>query len=148
MKRALKAQVWIRCEATRRVLLLRMTEARGAHWQPITGSAERGESAREAALREAEEETGWRPAEVVPLGHVFEFVDRWERQVTEECFQALAPSEFRPLLDPKEHDSFEWLARAEARLRLSFESNREALDLLPARPPAPAAAPAAKRRGK
>ena len=39
-------------------LLFKVNESRGGFWQNITGSVEKGESFKEAAIREIHEETG------------------------------------------------------------------------------------------
>ncbi|HTL12512.1 MAG TPA: NUDIX domain-containing protein [Bdellovibrionota bacterium] len=133
MAAAIKAQVWIRCPRSGRVLLFKTQPARGGFWQPITGSAEKGETAEEAAIRETEEESGWRPHSVEPLGYRFQFTDRRGREVAEEVFFADSHLEFEPTLDPKEHDAAEWVVLDEAAVRLTFDSNREALKRLVSR---------------
>lgn len=135
----LKVQVWIHARGPARgqlqVLLLKTRPDRGSFWQPVTGSVEPGESIEAAALREAREETGLELAQAPrPLGYEFSFVDRWGREATETAFAIeiplvnAAPPEVK--LDPHEHMEAAWLDADEARGRLAFPSNEEALRLL------------------
>jgi 8-oxo-dGTP pyrophosphatase MutT (NUDIX family) len=69
-----KVQVWVYRTEPFEVLLLRLCPARGGFWQPVTGSVEPGETAAEAALREAREETGLGfVSGPQPLGFSFEY---------------------------------------------------------------------------
>lgn len=114
-----------------RVLLLKVIPKRGSFWQPVTGGIDEGESFDEGALREAQEETGFR-FERIPqyLGLEFTFAGREGKTVQEKAYLlplvgGSAPPE--PRLDPKEHDAFQWVTPEEALKLAKFEGNREAI---------------------
>lgn len=114
------------------VLLLKVTPNRGGFWQPVTGKVEEGESFAAAALREAEEETGFR-FERQPqfLGLDFEFEGKKGEPVFEKAFLlplvggATPPT---PTLDPNEHTEFRWAPTADAPGLVKFDGNREAIE--------------------
>jgi 8-oxo-dGTP pyrophosphatase MutT (NUDIX family) len=134
MKLHLKVQVWIWRREARglcRVLILRTRPERGSFWQPVTGSVEKGETIRDAALREAREETGLRfRGKPRPLGEAFRFESRG-RPVEEHCFWLEAVGKnFQVVLDPDEHTEYQWRTPGWAARKLKFESNRKFLSLL------------------
>jgi 8-oxo-dGTP pyrophosphatase MutT (NUDIX family) len=114
----------------RRVLLLKMLESRGGHWQPVTGGVDAGESFSDAALREAQEETGFH-FERLPqfLGLEYEFDGRWGPAVERAFLLPLIGGEEPPTpkLDPKEHDEYRWVSPEEALSLIPFENNRLAV---------------------
>lgn len=127
-----KAQVWILSRTAAgdaRVLMLLMQPERGGFWQPVTGSVEDGEAIEAGALREAWEETGFRPgpAGIQALGYEFSFEGRWGRAHETVYYFPAADGLPTPTLDPKEHRDFRWVSFAEAEGMLAFPSNREAL---------------------
>lgn len=135
MKR--KVQVWIHCKNQKGkqfVLILKTTPKRKSFWQPITGGVKRGESLRDAALREAQEETGLkfltRPR---PLHFKFTFQAR-RGLVSETVFEMEVKSRKNLLpkvkIDPSEHTRARWSSIQEARARLKFAFNRKALRCL------------------
>ena len=74
-------------------LILKTNKDRGQFWQNVTGSVDEGESFEEAALREAQEETGLEIEKIVEFDGLelsFEFKDRWKKNVHEECFLIVA----------------------------------------------------------
>ena len=132
-RKALVVIVW-RPEPTsaeKQVLLLKMRPDRGGHWQPVTGSVEEGEDYAEGALREAEEETGFR-FERRPqfMGMEYEFDGRWgparERAFLLPLLGGEAPP--TPTLDPKEHVDFSWVSPAQAQALVHFDTNRRAIE--------------------
>lgn len=132
-RKALVVIVW-RAHPTapeKQVLLLKMRPDRGGHWQPVTGSVEEGEEYVEGALREAEEETGFR-FERRPqfMGLEYEFEGRWgparERAFLLPLLGGDAPPQ--PTLDPKEHVEFRWVSPAEALSLVHFDTNRRAIE--------------------
>lgn len=131
-----KVQVWI-FQASHskseppRVLLLKMRLDRGGRWQPVTGKVEKDESFEDAALREAQEETGISfSAKPQDGGYAFDFKGQWG-PAHEKVFSLEAPADFdleKVKIDPKEHIEFLWLSPAEARAKAGFPSNQTALD--------------------
>ncbi len=113
------------------VLLLKMRPDRGGHWQPVTGSVEKGETLKTAALREGLEETGLTldPARLLDLKFSFEFDSKWGH-ATEHAFAIPVFAGAAVSLDPNEHVSCEWVTPKVAFSKLSFDSNREVLNLL------------------
>lgn len=115
----------------RRVLLLKVTDARGGFWQPVTGKVEEGESFEAGGLREAEEETGFRfSGPLQYLGMEYSFQGRHgfatERAYLLTLREGASPP--IPTLDPKEHVAFQWVAPAEALRLLKFPSNQQAVE--------------------
>lgn len=97
---------------------------------PAGGKADRGESARDAAVREVLEETGLDVRETIfPLECRYRF-ERDARAFEEEAFGALAPAGWEPRLDPVEHDAYAWVSLADAARRIAWPENRVALDAL------------------
>lgn len=94
-------------------LIFKTNKSRGEFWQNVTGSADKGESFEEAALREALEESAFELEdliEMIPLKLQFQFLDRWKKNVTEECFLIIVEKQFKPTLDPKEHLDWKWIS--------------------------------------
>jgi 8-oxo-dGTP pyrophosphatase MutT (NUDIX family) len=93
------------------LLILKTNKERGQFWQNITGSVEEGETFEAAALREAREESGLELEKIVDfvsLNLSFNFKDRWKKSVHEECFLIIAEEEWKPTLDPQEHENWQW----------------------------------------
>lgn len=128
----LKVQVWIHCVG--RVLLLKTIPARGEFWQPVTGSVELGETLPQAALREAQEESGLKfRTEPLALNYDFRFKSK-HGFVHEHSYALEALTEGARLphvvLDSKEHLEFQWARPEDAMSWLKFESNRKTLEIL------------------
>jgi 8-oxo-dGTP pyrophosphatase MutT (NUDIX family) len=127
-----KVQVWIyfRDDDQIKVLTLKLIEARGGHWQPVTGSIEPGETAVQGAAREAYEESSL-PfiGKPLSLDYDFSFETKFG-SVHETCF-AIETAAMEPVkLDPREHLEYRWLSPEEARSLIKFASNQETLDRL------------------
>ncbi len=131
-----KVQVWIYCHQLRstQFLLLKTRPDRGGFWQPITGSVEEGESLEQAALREAQEETGIAiSGGIYSIGRPFEFESRGQK-IREYSF-ALDVSEQGSFLvsvkvDPSEHVDFKWVSAQDASSLLGYPSNAKILGCL------------------
>lgn len=112
------------------VLMLRVNPDRGAFWQPVTGSMDEGETFAETALREAEEETGFH-FERSPqyLGLDYRFEGKWGPAHEQAFMLSLIGGNQPPIphLDPKEHDSYQWVTPEEAIQLSKFPSNQEAI---------------------
>ena len=121
------------------VLLLRRTAAGGGFWQLVTGRREAGESAENAAAREASEETG-RSLSVRSLHyrHAFALGEANPPLVAEEqAFTALWPGTSPLHLGP-EHTEAAWVSVPEALRRLPFAGLRRAVERAASGPEGPA----------
>ena len=121
-----------------RVLLLHRRPERGNYWQPITGSIEDGESPLDTARRELREETG-HSGEPEPLdlsqsflieSHFLESRHPAPIIASEVAYAASLDSCLPVHLDAAEHDTFGWFTLAEARERIRWTDDREALERL------------------
>jgi lipoyl(octanoyl) transferase len=121
-----------------RVLLLHRRPERGDFWQPVSGTLEDGESPLDTARRELIEETG-HAAEPVPLDLTQSFLIESQYLATrypspiiasEECFHAQLDSRVPIRIDPLEHDDWGWFSLAEAREKIRWTDDREALEKL------------------
>jgi len=121
-----------------RVLLLHRRPERGNYWQPITGSIEDGESPLDTARRELREETG-HSGEPEPLdlsqsflieSHFLESRHPAPIIASEVAYAAALDSRLPLRLDAAEHDTFGWFTLAEARERIRWTDDREALERL------------------
>ncbi|MGI8838851.1 MAG: NUDIX hydrolase [Pyrinomonadaceae bacterium] len=115
--------------------IFRREPSTGAYWQGIAGGGEDGESPLEAARREAYEEAGIEAScdyikldtlTMIPVVNVSGFL--WGEDVLvipEYCFGVLTRYEALQLSD--EHTECQWFRYEKARLRLRWDSNRNAL---------------------
>jgi 8-oxo-dGTP pyrophosphatase MutT (NUDIX family) len=121
----LKALVWI-IRPGPQVLLLKRPQRRGGGEHPVTGKAERGETAAECAEREAFEETELR-------GKLFDlkFAHRYDspkKQFEEHAFALIVPRSAEPVLST-EHEGARWVSPKEALATLDYAAHRESLKL-------------------
>jgi 8-oxo-dGTP pyrophosphatase MutT (NUDIX family) len=137
---AAEVAVFVTRRHGREVLLLRRAAADGGYWHVVAGAVEAGESAREAAVRELQEETGL----VAPLGEGVEVVeyatagmlDSTHASATESaagvpitCYRVTAPDEWEPVLD-REHEAHRWCPPREAADALVWRQTARALRTL------------------
>lgn len=117
--------------------IFRRSDHAEACWQGIAGGAEQGESAEQAARREAKEEAGIPfKAPLLPLDAVasvpaFHFQDRdlWGPDVyvvPERAFGMYLDGDL-PILLSREYAEYRWVAYEEAARLLKWDSNRTAL---------------------
>lgn len=131
-KKKRKVQVVITTASTpQKILSLKTNKRRGAFWQNVTGGVKKKESPLIAAIREVIEETQM-PLEsfltMQRLPHVFKFTDQWDREVTEYCFHFTVAQTWPVIIDPSEHQSFEWLSLRDFNDDLiKHSSNREVI---------------------
>lgn len=139
-----KVQVWIYRQVQNSeghkswvFLLLKTLPVRGSYWQPVTGSVDAGETLAQAALREAQEETGLTfMGQPYQVGNSFQFQSRWGRMAEEFGFaleaQGLGLGEEgqQVLLDSHEHEAWQWVGAQEALALLKHSSNAEILKQL------------------
>lgn len=123
--------------ADKKVLLLQVIDKRGSFWQPVTGKMDPGETYPETALREAEEETGFRfERQPQYLGLEYEFQGRWGPAVERAFFlPVFGPTPPTPTLDPKEHQAFRWVSPEEALQLAKFPANQDAIRRVTFAPP-------------
>ena len=129
IRKALTVVVWDNPD-NRKVLLLKVKPERGGGWHPVTGHVDLNEGFEQAALREAQEETGFSFTEKPRyLGLEHEFDGRFGPSV-ERAFALAIPGTGtppNPKLDPKEHTEFQWFTPAEAMQLVTFPVSREAI---------------------
>lgn len=125
------------------VLLLERRKNAG-FWQSVTGSQDAGESLRETAIREVEEETGIHAGDFDLRDwnkqNIYEIYSVWRSRYapgvthnTEHVFGLTLPATLPVRLAPDEHNAFQWLPWQEAAAKVFSWSNRDAILELPAR---------------
>lgn len=125
------------------VLLLDRADKPG-FWQSVTGSIEQGETLRQTAVREVQEETGldaeryklvdWQ------LSNVYEIYPHWRHRYapgvtenTEHLFGLELPAALPVTLNPREHLRYEWVDWRSAAKKVFSWTNVEALKTLGAK---------------
>lgn len=124
----LKALVWILRPGDGgrpEVLLLERPGRRGGGEHPVTGKADRGESALACAAREADEETGLR-GPLSELARVHQY--RGPNGHFEEHAFLLRAARRAEVVISTEHVAFRWATPEEARAVLHWKAHKEALE--------------------
>ena len=122
------------------VLLINRADKPG-FWQSVTGSIEQGETLRETAIREVQEETGLAAEayklEDWQLSQVYEIYPHWRYRYapgvtenTEHVFGLELPSALPVTLNPREHLDYEWVDWRDAAKKVFSWTNVEALKAL------------------
>lgn len=125
------------------VLLLERADRPG-FWQSVTGSQDEGETPRETAVRELQEETGLDAAQHALTDwekeNRYEIYRRWRSRYapgithnTEHVFALQVPGPVPVTLEPREHLRHEWLPWRAAAEKVFSWSNSEAIRELPRR---------------
>ncbi len=116
-------------------LMLRRTPRYDGFWQGVTGAPEGAESLHHGALRELQEETQFRAADLrqLDLKYTFPMQDDWKwayhpevTEIDEYVFLSEWPAATDPVLS-FEHDEFRWVSFEEALSLLKWQNNRDAL---------------------
>jgi RimJ/RimL family protein N-acetyltransferase/8-oxo-dGTP pyrophosphatase MutT (NUDIX family) len=101
------------------------------NWQPPTGKLEEGEKAWLGALREGFEETGIYPESFYSADHLEIFyMHEFDKLMFAPNFVGFCKGDEDIRLAPREHDQYAWLSYAEARERLDFNGQIEAIDAI------------------
>jgi len=119
------------------VLLLERRQPAG-YWQSVTGSLERAESARDAAIREVKEETGLQVQENLvdcACSNRFEIIPAWRARYapdvnwnTEHVFRVELASTDPINISAAEHVQAEWVPAQQAAERVVSHTNRAAIE--------------------
>ncbi len=115
-------------------LLLKHIDAND-NWQPVTGVAALGENVGDTLKREIVEETGiHKLKDLTDQLYSYEWYSDDQREKGNDLvFGAEVRPDTEVKLNPKKHDSFEWLSYEEALKRLKWDGTRESLRRLYAR---------------
>ena len=125
------------------VLIMERADKAG-YWQSVTGSLEAGETPKQAAMREALEETGL-DANLYDLqdwqaSNTYEIYPHWRHRYSpgvveniEHLFGLELPQALPITLAPDEHTRYEWVDWREAANRVFSWTNIDALKRLGAR---------------
>ena len=99
-------------------------------WQGVYGSAEKNESAVEAAKRELMEETSLIPVRMFMVEYIETFLFRPTNCIVHlPVFAAEIEPAAVPTLN-EEHDDFRWISENEVRVKFIWRSQREAVAIL------------------
>lgn len=109
------------------LLIRRSSKELHGTWQMVTGGILEGETAPEAVLREIREETALIPTELYAADFLetFYIISRDQIGFVPVFLAIVETTEV--VLDPKEHDAYEWLLFEEAKERLVWSEQKKAL---------------------
>ena len=120
-------------------LMLKRIISRGGVWQGVTGAPENNETIAEGAKRELYEETGYRSFNLIKtdVSYTIPMQDKWKdiypedtSEIPEYLFIAKIDEPGPPQIDPIEHDRWKWCEYEEAVNLLSWENNKNALEIV------------------
>jgi len=140
LPRSVQVIIFTETTAQREFLLLKRLAYDMTFWQAVTGSLEEGETHRQAAVREVQEETGIICLDTdlidLHLTNVFEIAPAWRAKFSpgtthneEVCF-ALKVESCEIQLDAREHIAYMWVNYETAVSMLYWESNKKAFAVL------------------
>lgn len=113
-------------------LLLKVNQRRGLFWQNVTGGVDKDEKYLDAAVREAQEETGLKLKnihEIIDTGIIFRFHDRWGKDVKERVFVIHCKKSWDIIIDPSEHCDYKWVEERQLdKNSVEYASNVVALE--------------------
>ena len=114
------------------LLLVKVCNLKGEKvWTFPKGHLDKGETALQAALREVEEETGWRCLSLGPLTTVAYKFSRQGRPVDKKVkWYRMEPIEKTGKPDASEIIKAKWVARAQAAKKLTYPTDLKLLALL------------------
>jgi len=138
--KSIQTYIFRRDNGSNKFLLLKRTEDHGNFWQPVTGGLEAGEDWHNAAVREVWEETGLRgQIEDLNFRHTFLVDPSFWKQHPQFAIKANEETSFMMdatgvdpdsvVLNPEEHDAYEWVDYETAMSRIIWEGNKKALRL-------------------
>lgn len=108
------------------LIIRRSSETLNGNWQMVSGKLEEGENAVEATLREIKEETGLIPNRLYSTNLVEQFYDTDYHVINlVPVFLAFADQEAEVILNPYEHDAYQWIGYEEAENYLEFDNQIE-----------------------
>jgi dATP pyrophosphohydrolase len=97
-------------------------------WQILTGHVEQDESIVQAILREVQEETKLKPFSLYSLNYVSRFFETLDNSIyLVPLFMAVVPFSARIILDPKEHQRYNWCTIHQAQRLLLWQQYRRSL---------------------
>jgi len=110
------------------VLVLKRNKKKGGFWQTITGGVHVGEDLRDAAKREVFEEIGLSDEiYLFPTTLSYSFMGDDGYMLKEYVF-GCEISDTSKMKISDEHDSFEWMCPQEAKERVFYDNNKQAID--------------------
>ncbi len=99
-------------------------------WQIITGTIERSETAKEAAIRELKEETSLSINKLWCVPYIDSFFDFKKDAVQLAVVFAAEASADTKIILSNEHQKYEWLNYTNARERLVWPGHKQILDIV------------------
>jgi dATP pyrophosphohydrolase len=109
------------------ILLLRRADSLAGIWMSAAGRVEQDEKGWQAAVREAEEETGLTPHTLYSVDQVEQFYNiARDRVIVLPVFLGFVDADAEVRLN-HEHDAFEWLSFDDAIERIEFGGQRQIL---------------------
>ncbi len=99
-------------------------------WQMVTGHVEQNEMAKDAALREAKEETGAEITNLWSIPHVNSYFDPFKDIVCNiPVFVIEVEKSFMPKLSV-EHDEYKWVQKEEAQALVAWPGQRKSIEII------------------